>query len=110
MNAFLGMGMAQNMGGNVMGGHMQNPQYVQQNPQYNQQAQAPQAPAPQQAAPQQAAPAGGWTCSCGAVNTGKFCSECGSPKPEAPKKRFCGNCGAQLSEGQKFCPECGTKQ
>ncbi|MBQ2487099.1 MAG: zinc-ribbon domain-containing protein, partial [Ruminococcus sp.] len=24
--------------------------------------------------------------------------------------RFCGNCGAQLTEGQKFCPECGTKQ
>lgn len=24
----------------------------------------------------------GWTCSCGEVNEGKFCSECGSPKPE----------------------------
>lgn len=105
MNAFLGMGMAQNMGGNVLGGYMQNPQYVQQNPQQA----APQQPQ-QQAAPQQAAPAGSWTCSCGAVNSGKFCSECGSPKPEAPKKRFCGNCGAQLTEGQKFCPECGTKQ
>ncbi len=104
MNAFLGMGMAQNMGGNIMGGYMQNPQYVNQNQQYQQQA-------PQQQAPQQqAAPAGGWTCTCGAVNTGKFCCECGSPKPEAPKKRFCGNCGAQLTEGQKFCPECGTKQ
>ena len=105
MNAFLGMGMAQNMGGNVLGGYMQNPQYVSQNQQgYQQQQQQQQAPQ------QQAAPAGGWTCSCGAVNTGKFCSECGSPKPAAPKKRFCGNCGAQLTEGQKFCPECGTKQ
>ena len=113
MGAFLGMGMAQNMGGNVMGGYMQNPQYVQHNPQQgmNQPQQAaPQQQAPQQQAPQQAAPEGGWTCSCGAVNTGKFCSECGTPKPEDPKKRFCGNCGAQLSEGQKFCPECGTKQ
>lgn len=112
MGAFLGMGMAQNMGGNVMGGYMQNPQYVQHNPQQgmNQPQQAAPQQAPQQAAPQQAAPEGGWTCSCGAVNTGKFCSECGTPKPEAPKKRFCGNCGAQLSEGQKFCPECGTKQ
>ena len=107
MGAFLGMGMAQNMGGNVLGGYMQNPQYVNQN---NAPQQAPQQQAPQQAAPQQQAPAGGWTCSCGAVNTGKFCSECGTPKPEAPKKRFCGNCGAQLTEGQKFCPECGTKQ
>ena len=105
MGAFLGMGMAQNMGGNVMGSYMQNPQYVNQN-----QQQAPQQQAPQQAAPQQAAPEGAWTCSCGAVNTGKFCAECGTKKPDAPKKRFCTNCGAQLSEGQKFCPECGTKQ
>ena len=40
MNAFLGMGMAQNMGGNVLGGYMQNPQYVSQNQQgYQQQPQ-----------------------------------------------------------------------
>ncbi|MBQ5687730.1 MAG: SPFH domain-containing protein [Ruminococcus sp.] len=108
MNAFLGMGMAQNMGGNVLGGYMQNPQYVQSNPQQGMQQQQMQQQAPQQAP--QPAPAGSWTCSCGAVNSGKFCSECGSPKPAAPKKRFCGNCGAQLTEGQKFCPECGTKQ
>ena len=106
MNAFLGMGMAQNMGGNVMGGYMQNPQYVNQNAPMQQQAPQQQA----QAAPAQAAPEGGWTCSCGTVNTGKFCTECGGKKPDAPKKRFCGNCGAQLNEGQKFCPECGTKQ
>jgi len=24
---------------------------------------------------------GGWKCSCGAVNSGKFCEECGSPRP-----------------------------
>ena len=113
MGAFLGMGMAQNMGGNIMGGYMQNPQYVQHNPQQGMNQQQPQQQAPQQEAPQQAAPQqadGSWTCGCGAVNAGKFCSECGTPKPEAPKKRFCGNCGAQLTEGQKFCPECGTKQ
>lgn len=27
------------------------------------------------------AAAGGWTCSCGATNTGKFCMECGKPRP-----------------------------
>jgi len=27
------------------------------------------------------APANDWQCSCGAVNTGKFCEECGSPRP-----------------------------
>ncbi|MFR5796704.1 MAG: hypothetical protein ACLUI3_14955 [Christensenellales bacterium] len=26
-------------------------------------------------------PAAGWTCSCGAVNTGKFCSERGAKRP-----------------------------
>ena len=57
-----------------------------------------------------AAPAQGvWTCECGATNQGKFCSECGKAKPEAPKKRFCTNCGAELSPTTKFCPECGTK-
>ena len=101
---FMGMNMAQNMGAGVMGNYMQNPQYSNQNQQggyVQQQQQQPQ----QQAAPAQ----GGWTCECGAVNQGKFCSECGKPKPEAPKKRFCTNCGAELSPTTKFCPECGTK-
>ena len=100
---FMGMNMAQNMGAGVMGNYMQNPQYGNQQ-QYAQPQQ------PQQQAPQQAAPAqGGWTCECGATNQGKFCSECGKAKPEAPKKRFCTNCGAELSPTTKFCPECGTK-
>lgn len=104
---FMGMNMAQNMGAGVMGSYMQNPQYGNQQ-QYAQPQQ--QQPQPQQQAPQQAAPAqGGWTCECGATNQGKFCSECGKAKPEAPKKRFCTNCGAELSPTTKFCPECGTK-
>ena len=99
---FMGMNMAQNMGAGVMGGYMQNPQYAQPQQGYQQQGYQQQPPQ----APQQ----GGWTCSCGAVNTGKFCMECGQPKPEAPKGRFCTNCGAQLAPGAKFCPECGSKQ
>lgn len=125
MAGFMGMGIGMNAGGNILGGYQQNPNYrPTPNPQqYNQPQNAPQQqygqqgavgyaqqqPAPQQNAPQQSAPAGGWTCSCGAVNTGKFCSECGSKKPEAPRKRFCTNCGAELNENAKFCPECGTK-
>lgn len=104
MAGFMGMGMGMNAGGNILGGYMQNPQYNNQQAQQ----QAPQQAAPQQQAPQQAAQ-DGWTCACGAVNQGKFCSECGSKKPEAPKKRFCTNCGAELAETSKFCPECGTK-
>ena len=51
---------------------------------------------------------GEWTCSCGNVNAGKFCSECGSKKPES-KGSFCTNCGAKLLAGAKFCSECGEK-
>lgn len=107
---FLGMGMGMNAGGNIMGGYMQNPQYNNQQPQqYQQQMPQQQQPMQQpQQQPQQAAQ-GGWTCECGAVNQGKFCSECGKPMPAAPKKRFCTNCGAELGETTKFCPECGTK-
>ena len=36
----------------------------------------------QQAAPQMAPQsAANWTCSCGASNTGNFCTQCGSPRP-----------------------------
>lgn len=43
-----------------------------------------------------------WICSCGAVNQGKFCSECGSPRPRL--EWICG-CGT-VNQG-KFCSECG---
>lgn len=106
MAGFMGMGIGMNAGGNILGGYQQNPHYNNQQPNG-----VAQAPAPQQAQPvQTAAPsANSWTCACGAINTGKFCPECGQPKPEAPKKRFCTNCGYELNPGAKFCPECGTK-
>ena len=45
-----------------------------------------------------------WTCAkCGAVNTGKFCGECGQPKPAA--EWVCGQCGT--ANTGKFCSECG---
>jgi len=68
---------------------------------------------PQQAAPAApvapaapAAPAGGWKCACGAVNTGKFCAECGQPQPKA--EGWTCSCGT-VNKG-KFCPECGSKK
>jgi membrane protease subunit (stomatin/prohibitin family) len=55
---------------------------------------------------QQAAPANSdsWQCSCGSVNTGKFCPECGSKKPEDNGWKCA--CGATVTG--KFCPECGS--
>ena len=53
--------------------------------------------------------ASGWTCSCGKVNTGKFCSECGSPRP-ADEHWFCTECGHKNSAASKFCSECGNKR
>ena len=89
--AFMGMGMA----GQAGGMNAQNLFAMGQQ-------QAAQQPAAQPAAP--AAPAG-WTCACGhAGNTGKFCAECGQPKP-APAGEWKCACGA-VNTG-KFCAECG---
>ena len=53
-----------------------------------------------------------WTCpQCGAVNTGNFCSECGTKKPAPAGAVKCPGCGKEYPAGTapKFCPECGTK-
>jgi len=91
ITGFMGLGMA----GNIGGGNAANLFAM------GQQQPAPVAPA----AP--AAPAAGsWTCSCGTVATGKFCPECGSPKPVA--EGWTCSCGS-VNKG-KFCPECGAKK
>ena len=43
-----------------------------------------------------------WTCKCGNVNTGKFCPECGAPRPAGPWTCECGT-----ANNGKFCSECG---
>ena len=51
--------------------------------------------------------ADGWTCSCGAVNKGKFCAECGKPKPAGVPQYKCDKCGwepADPAHPPKFCP------
>ena len=62
---------------------------------------------PQQVAPQ-AAPqaADSWTCACGHVNTGKFCTECGQPKP-VPVEAGSWTCSCGTVNTGKFCTECG---
>lgn len=118
MTGFMGVGM----GASAMGGMMSG--FSQMNP--NQQSQAPIQPQPQNpqdfhvggaaaagttaaaGAANEAAgatsAAGEWSCECGALNTGKFCSECGKPKPIINTEWTC-ECGA-VNAG-KFCSECG---
>ncbi len=52
----------------------------------------------------------GWTCSCGSVNQGKFCTNCGTRKPEGAPLYKCDKCGWEPEDPAhppKFCPECG---
>lgn len=52
----------------------------------------------------------GWTCSCGSVNQGKFCVNCGQKKPEGAPLYRCDKCGWEPEDPAnppKFCPECG---
>ena len=119
MTGFLGMGMAaQAGGGNAQALFQMGAQQEQR---------APAAPSGDQ-----------WTCSCGAVVTGKFCTECGAKRPQpnawicscgtANQGKFCHNCGkkkpadaplyrcdkcgwqpADPYHPPKFCPECGDR-
>ena len=121
MMGFMGMGMAQQSGG----------MNAQQLFQMGQQMQKGQEPAAQPAAADQwVCDCGmknsgkfcencgkprphteeGWTCSCGTVNKGKFCMECGKPRPAGAPVYRCDKCGWQPEDPYnppKFCPECG---
>ena len=88
--AFMGMNMAGQAGG-MNAGNL----FAMGQQQAAQQAAAQPAPA---------APAG-WTCACGhAGNTGKFCAECGQPKPTSDEW----TCACGTVNKGKFCANCGT--
>lgn len=110
--SFIGMGVGMGAAGNFM-------------------ASASETNREQMKAQKESAAAGGWVCSCGARNTGKFCAECGKPKPEEGWTCSCGtkntgkfcsecgkprpadewtcSCGAKNPASAKFCGECGKK-
>ena len=132
MSGFMGMGMAMNNGGINAQNLFEAGQRQAAEAKETQAAQTVSQAQPQTRAAQQES----WTCACGAVNTGKFCSECGQPKPEKSEwicscgavntGKFCQNCGSPKPAGgpkickncgwkpedpnhsPKFCPECGT--
>ena len=118
MTGFMGMGMA----GGVMGGGFNAAQQLYG---MGQQQQAQQAAAngwkckcgtiatgkfcPECGSPKPA-DGGSWTCACGMKNTGKFCQDCGSKKPAGVPQYRCDKCGWQPADPTKaprFCPECG---
>lgn len=132
MLGFLGMNMAQQAGSGMLG------QFGEASPTQEAQS-AQQAGMPQAQPPKQRSGASDtWKCSCGTDNMSRFCSDCGSPKPEpvnpdewtcvcgaANRTRFCGECGSAKPEkiesnewtcscgatnSTKFCGECGKSR
>lgn len=113
-NSFVAMNMGMNAAGSFMNAASS----------YNREAAARQ----EQAA-QAAKAAAQWKCSCGKLNDGNFCSECGAKKPEEWRcscgvlnsGNFCSGCGAKKpAEGWvcscgthnigNFCSGCGAKK
>ena len=48
-----------------------------------------------------------WTCSCGTVNNGNFCVQCGTKRPKVFRCDKCGWTPEDPSNPPKFCPNCG---
>ena len=110
MAGFMGVGMGMNAMNQTLSGlgAMQTPADMQANAGMQQGSAAPagQMPAAGAVPAGQTPGAGtqaGWTCECGHVNTGKFCSECGKPMPVSDE--WTCECG-HVNTG-KFCSECG---
>ena len=107
MMAFAGMNMANQAGGMDANSLFAMGQQQNNTPPVNPTPAAPTPATPSSPASENPADNDSWTCSCGAVNQGKFCVECGTPKPESKVGWTC-SCGA-VNQG-KFCPECGAKK
>ena len=90
MTGFMGMGMGMHTGGGFMAAASQA-NAAQMQAQQNHGTSAPRTPS------------GSWTCSCGALNSGKFCSQCGSPKPDTGSW----TCSCSTVNSGKFCQNCG---
>ena len=124
MTGFMGMGMVSGAGTNVQDLYAMGAQQRMQEKSVQTQPSAPEAAKEDQwqctcgavnkgkfcAECGKPKPADGWTCACGAVNKGKFCTECGKPKPAGEPLYRCDKCGWEPEDPHhppKFCPECG---
>lgn len=104
MQGFIGMGMANQVGGFNTGALLQQQMQNEANAKPSEPAQPVQINSDT------------WKCSCGHMATGKFCSNCGSKKPEnetwqcscgnLATGKFCSNCGAKKPEKVLECPSC----
>ncbi|MBQ8880428.1 MAG: SPFH domain-containing protein [Clostridia bacterium] len=100
--AFMGMGFGMNAGGGFMAGASETNRRQMEMDRADKQAKK-----------------NGWTCSCGVVNEGKFCAECGAKKPTSDSwtcscgnvctGKFCSECGASKPASSWFCTECGKE-
>lgn len=88
---FMGFGMANNQGGQMVNNYAQGLSQDSNNPLFNK---------------PEIKNNNGWTCSCGQVNDGNFCSNCGSKKI-VPNTWTC-SCG-KVNDGN-FCSNCGSKK
>ena len=125
MTGFMGFGMAQNSGSNM---NTQNLYQMAEQQKQNQTSNAEGNTIGTDKA--------SWSCKCGNVSIGNFCTECGAKKPiedvwtcpsckKDNKGKFCEECGTKKPQGDnlvcnkcgfkidvsnpipKFCPECG---
>ncbi|MBO5069428.1 MAG: SPFH domain-containing protein [Roseburia sp.] len=109
MAGFMGMGVGMSAGGNMMGAASQTnleQMRMQQDMAGRNVQNAGTGAGPQGGSASQQA-AGGWTCECGNVNTGKFCSECGKPMPAPQQAAGSWTCECGNVNTGKFCSECG---
>jgi len=100
MTGFMGLGFAQQAGGT-------NPAQL-----FGMGVPPASAAVPPQAPTAPMADIATWQCVCNTGNTGKFCTDCGTAKPEPAAADPGCVCGWKTPEGQarpNFCPDCGTK-
>ncbi|MFA5522956.1 MAG: SPFH domain-containing protein [Tissierellales bacterium] len=101
MTGFMGVGMGLQGAGGFMDAASQTNRHQMQH-------QGQQEVHSKQEIPSAGTPAEGWKCDCASVNTGRFCIQCGKPKPNHDQDSWKCKCGS-VNTGN-FCSQCGSKK